>query len=197
MDILAACEELAANIAAFDLADADADADRLMWQTLFNLSSDEAAKAIRDWRADFTRLAISQAAWLLVKEAKTAEGFNKESYEYSLSKAQNGRQESATATDKGASYLLTLESLELAELLCCLPKKPNILTGLDDDGQATKFCLLSSYEKADFLNTLSKAHLSHQPTFIRISVAAKNLSPTSLYPTLGVDNTLPQFRLDR
>lgn len=210
MDFLAACENLAANVAAFDFADDDShvsDSDLSIWQALFGFSSVEAVKAFRDWRADFTRPTISQEAWLLVKEAKMAEGFNKESYEYSLCKAQMAQQQSraskinATAKDEEAKYLVKLEcdspsSMVSVELIRFLPKKPNILTGLDDDGNITQFCLLSGHQKAKFLNALSKAHPFYQPTLIRTSVASKNLSSTSLYPTLGVDTILPQFRLD-
>lgn len=212
MELLAACEDFAANIAAFDFADDDdgshiSDADQSMWQTLFHLSSDEAAKAIRDWRADFTRLTISQAAWLLVKETKTAEGFNKESYEYSLFKAQKAHQKphashsGMTIKNDEAKYLVKLECdsdapIESVQLLHCLPKKPKILGSIDDNGNTTKFCLLDSNEKTQFLDALSKEHSSYQPTLIRVSIAQKNLSPTSLYPTLGIDTTLPQFRPD-
>lgn len=84
MDFLAACEDLAANVAAFNFVGEDShisNSDVSMWQSLFGFSLDEATKAIRDWRADFTRLTISQAAWRLVKEAMMSEGYNKESYE--------------------------------------------------------------------------------------------------------------------
>ncbi|KAH6606088.1 oxidoreductase domain containing [Trichoderma cornu-damae] len=172
---------------------------------LFGLSSDEAVKAISDWRADFTRQPISQAAWLLVKGEKEAEGFNKESYHYSLSKAQRSRtfnNGATTTTDKEANYLIKLEcnslpSAESVDVVRYLPEKPNTFTSIDDDGNANEFCLLSSRERAEFLSALSKAHPSHQPDLIPVSVAPKNLSPTSLYPTLGVDTTLPQFRQDQ
>lgn len=210
MDFLAACEDLAANVAVFDVADEDSHvsgSDLSMWQALFGFSLDEASKVIRDWRADFNRLAISQAAWLLVKEAKMAEGYNKESYEYSLWRAQmvqkrlRTSQNDLVSKDEEANYLVKLEhgpasSADLAELMRCLPKKPKILTGLDDDGNKTQFCLLSGSQKGEFLKALFKARPFYEPTLIRASVASKDLSSTSLYPTLGVDSTLPQFRLD-
>ncbi|PNP59087.1 hypothetical protein THARTR1_01335 [Trichoderma harzianum] len=201
MDFLAACEDLAANVAAFDFVDGPSDvseSDRSMWQALFDFSSDEAVEAIRNWRADFARPTLSQAAWLIVKEAKTAEGFNKESYEYSIFKEHEARKKSResssgiVAANGGAQYLLKLE-VEAAdtEILCRLPKKPNILTGLDGDGNTTRFCLLSGIEKSELLKDLPK---TRQPTFIRVSIAQKALSSTSLCPTLGFDTTMPQFR---
>ncbi|RFU73021.1 oxidoreductase domain containing [Trichoderma arundinaceum] len=207
MDLLAACEDLAANTAVFDAVD---DSDRSRWQALFGLSSSEAIKAIQEWRADFTRLTIPQEAWLLIKEAKMSEGFNKEPYEYSLSKAQTIQKRSAqerlpisdnssTSNNEEAKFLVKMDchtSADSVELSLCLPKKPNILSGIDDDGNTTRFCLLSNSEKTEFLGRLSKAHLLYQPTLIRVSIASKSLSPTSLYPTLGIDTTLPQFRLD-
>ncbi|GFP55920.1 hypothetical protein TASIC1_0006009000 [Trichoderma asperellum] len=209
MDFLAACEDLAANVATFNVADDDSlvsDSDLSKWQALFGFSLDEAAKAIRDWRADFARLTISQAAWLLVEETKITEGYNKESYEYSLWRAQMVEKRSRAskthlvAKNGEAKYLVKLEhdcppSTDSVELIRCLPKKPRILTGLDDDGKTTQFCLLSCNQKAEFLDALFKARPFYEPTLIRASVASKDLSSTSLYPTLGVDTTLPQFRL--
>ncbi|KAL6867814.1 hypothetical protein J3F83DRAFT_765743 [Trichoderma novae-zelandiae] len=207
MDLLAACEDLAANVAAFDAAGDDDDshvsnADLTTWKALFGFSSnEEAAKAIRDWRADFARQTISQAAWLLVKEAKMAEGFNKESYEYSLGRAQAAQQpqsRSQTAKDLKAEYLVKLDSSASTgsvDLIPCLPRSPNILIGLDNDGITTRFCLLSGSQKMTFLDAVSKAYpSSYKPTLIRTSVASKDLSSSSLYPTLGIDTTLPQFR---
>jgi hypothetical protein len=93
VDFLAAYEDLAANVATFDFADDDSqisDSDWSLCQILFNRSSDETAKANRDWRADVARLTISKEAWLLEKETKIVR-FNKESYEYSLYKAQKAK----------------------------------------------------------------------------------------------------------
>lgn len=211
-DLLAACEDLAANVAAPDTAAAAADqgshvsrSDQALWKILFGFSSDEAAEAIRNWRADFTRQTISQAAWLLAKEAKMAEGYNKEAYEYSLWRARTAQKPLShnhnTVQGDGAKYLIKLEcgsspSTEAVDLMRFLPKKPNILNGIDDDGNTTRFCILSSSQKMTFLNALSNAHPSFQPTLIRTSIASKDLSATSSHPTLGVDATLPQFRPD-
>ncbi|OTA01314.1 hypothetical protein A9Z42_0016260 [Trichoderma parareesei] len=216
MDLLAACEDLAANVAAFDTANDDddddddddshiAESDQAMWTTLFGFSPDEAAMAIRNWRADFARPTISQAAWLLIKEAKMAEGFNKEAYEYELSRTRTAQkpqlQLSEAVEHDEAKYLVKLDecdslaSAESVDLMRFLPKEPNILHGTDDDGNMTRFCLVSSSQKMDFLNALSAAYPSFQPTLIRTSVASKDLS-TACYPTLGIDTTLPQFRPD-
>ncbi|KAL6907331.1 hypothetical protein GGI43DRAFT_421019 [Trichoderma evansii] len=183
MDFLAACEDLAANFAVFNFADEDSnvsDSDLLMWQTLFGFSLDEAAKAIQDWRAeaDFTCLTISQAAWLLVKEAKMAEGYNKASYEYSLWRAQMIQKRSRMSNTDLLEHD-SLSSTDSVELIRCLPKRPKILTGLDDDGNMTQF-----------------SPPFYELTLIRASVASKNLSSTSPYPTLGIDTTLPQFRIN-
>ncbi|KAL7817782.1 hypothetical protein V8C26DRAFT_397912 [Trichoderma gracile] len=212
MDLLKACEDLAANVAAFDYAgDNDSshvsDADSTKWKKLFGFSTnDEAAKAIRGWRADFARQTIPQAAWLLVKEAKVAEGFNKESYEYGLWRAQAAQQPRAPSQTSNnnrpagdeAKYLVKLEcdsseSTGSVDLLYCLPKSPSILTGVDDNKNITRFCLLTGSQKIEFLDAVSKAYPTYKPTLIRTSIAAKDLS-SSLFPTLGVDATLPQFR---
>jgi hypothetical protein len=43
---------------------------------------------------------------------------------------------------------------------------------------------------------LSKQRTSFAPTFVRVSKSGKDLSEHSIYPTLGVDTTLPQYRAD-
>ncbi|KAL7941552.1 hypothetical protein V8C42DRAFT_348672 [Trichoderma barbatum] len=53
-----------------------------------------------DWRADFTRPTLSQAAWVMVKEAKTAKEFNKESYEYSIFKARKTQHRSRESSSR-------------------------------------------------------------------------------------------------
>ncbi|UKZ82691.1 hypothetical protein TrVFT333_010486 [Trichoderma virens FT-333] len=201
MEFLKACEDLAASIAANDAVDGLShvtESDQSMWQKLFGFSLNEAADAIRDWRADLARPTMSQESWLTVKDAKVAQGFNKESYEYSIfmAKREFASKNGAIVKNEDAQYLLKLECnsgqfLESAELIRRLHTKPNILTGIDDDGNKIMFCLLTSSERAELLSALPKAR---QPTLIRISIAQKNLSATGLYPTLGVDTTLPQFR---
>ncbi|KAM0479031.1 hypothetical protein ACHAPX_005010 [Trichoderma viride] len=212
MDLLAACEDLAANVAAFDVTEDNlyayiSDDDLEMWQTLFGLSPGLAFNTIKAWRADFTRLAISEEAWLLVREAKMAEGYNKESYEFSLWRELMILKDSRTsinsleAKDEKAKYLLQLKvdpssMTEHLDLMRCLPKKQIILTGLDDYGNKAEFCLLNGSQKVEFLQAMSKKRPFYKPTMIRASVAAKELSSTSLYPTLGISTTFPQFRLD-
>ena len=41
---------------------------------------------------------------------------------------------------------------------------------------------------------LSEQHIGFAPTFVRVSKSGKDLSKSSMYPTLGVDSTLPQYR---
>lgn len=56
--------------------------------------------------------------------------------------------------------------------------------------------MLTGSQKVDFLRAISQVCPFYKPTMIRASVAAKELSSTSLYPTLGISTTLPQFRPD-
>ncbi|PTB62992.1 hypothetical protein BBK36DRAFT_1087323, partial [Trichoderma citrinoviride] len=97
-----------------------------------------------------------------------------------------------------SKYLVKLEcdsstSTGSVDLIRCLPKSLNILTGFDDENKPARFCLLSGSQKTEFLDVVSKAYPSYKPMLIRTSVASKELS-SSLYPTLGADTTLPQFR---
>ncbi|KAI0529949.1 hypothetical protein GGR58DRAFT_518840 [Xylaria digitata] len=81
----------------------------------------------------------------------------------------------AQGFDKEA-YLLRLEgpieNVEVVKLRAKLKHHPQIYRGTDDDDKPATF-----------------------PTFIPYSIAAKELSTTSAYPTLGIDATMPQYRL--
>lgn len=71
------------------------------------------------------------------------------------------------------------------------------MEGKNDDGQDEEvtFCIVDGKAKVTIGAWLSAQYLDFKPTFIRITgEAEKDLSPYSMYPTLGKDSTLPQFR---
>ncbi|KAF1734920.1 hypothetical protein CRV24_003838 [Beauveria bassiana] len=103
MDLLSACESLAANVLEHDVLDMSdmyiAESDTKHWMTAFNLTHAEAIDEITKWRSDYTRESLSQSAWDTIKESDAASGFTKESYEFSLTRGRTIKQSHATGAD--------------------------------------------------------------------------------------------------
>lgn len=75
-----------------------------------------------------------------------------------------------------------------------LQKPPEVHKATGDDGDAI-FCRINGQAKYDITDWLSAQNLSFKPTFARVfQKAAKDFSAFSMYPTLGVDSTLPHNR---
>ena len=117
MGLLEACESLASNINTFDVQNPDdfqvSDSDLRRWQDLFSLTRDKARDEIGRWRADFGRKTVSQAAWEAIKDTKVREGFDKEAYEYSISRQQFTAQKEAAAEPEGSegTFLVKIHKL--------------------------------------------------------------------------------------
>jgi hypothetical protein len=205
MDLLDACEDLANNISSFDpfgISDIHvSDGDSSRWQKLFNLTNAEAVKEIQDFRSDYTRSSISCAVWKDIRDSKTAEGFDKESYEYSLSPrwiARAGKSKQAvSAESSNSTYLLKLDGLldnvTVVQKLAELPDVPVVRNGQGDDGEAS-FIVIDGMAKSRLLANIQRQGIKAYPTLVSISQARKELCPHSPYPTLGLDSTLPQHR---
>jgi hypothetical protein len=204
MDLLEACESLASNVNTFDVQDPDnfqvSDTDLQRWQKVFSFTCDEARNEIGLWRADFGRKAISQAAWEAVKDAKVKEGFDKEAYEYSISRQQHAPQKPSSVQPQGGggTFLVKIQghlsSPEVVQQLLNKNEAPTVLPAADDGGYTVGFCLLTGAEKSRLISALKALGIHYKPTFVRVSIASKDLSPESRYPTLGIDTTLPQYR---
>lgn len=76
-----------------------------------------------------------------------------------------------------------------------LPTIPESYHGSGEEGDAV-FCKVDGRTKIAIENWLStqKEMISFRPLFVPEGKAYKELSPHSLYPTLGKDVTLPQYR---
>ncbi|ATY63520.1 oxidoreductase domain containing [Cordyceps militaris] len=203
MDLLSACESLASNVLEYNAIDTSdlqiSDSDVEHWRVLFQLTRAEAIEEITNWRLDLGRESLSQSAWETIKESKAASGFNKESYAYSLARGWRLKPQNITSTAADNSmYLLriqeTLPSIRTVQDLLNTDKL-NIVSGLDDDGKSVQFCYMTAQMKSLLLCNLALSNsLQFRPTFIQVSIATKNLSDNSRYPTLGIDSTLPQHR---
>ncbi len=203
MDLLSACESLACNVLEYSATDTSdlqiPESDVEHWQLLFQMTRAEAIGEIRYWRLDFSRESLSRYAWDAIKESDFAIGFTKESYEYSLARGWKLKRHHVTSTDDTGKYLLRIEEIlpSIATIQDLLDtEKLDFVSGLDDDGNSVQFCYMSAQMRSLLLSRLASSDsIQFRPNFIRVSIAAKDLSADSRHPTLGIDSTLPQYRL--
>lgn len=207
MDLLHACENLAENVAEFSASVDEqvyvSETDIQRWQRLFELTRSDAVEAITNWRNNFGREYLSQSAWNIIRGSKVSEGFDKESYEYSIycKRPATSASPSSNGGDTGM-YLLRLRdaslNIQLVQTLLKSDTAPQILSGSDDDGLSVQFCYMTPAQKSVLLNALkSSTTVQFTPAFVRVSVASKTLLPDSKYPTIGVHSTLPQHRVQK
>ncbi|KAI1171450.1 hypothetical protein F4777DRAFT_52257 [Nemania sp. FL0916] len=167
------------------------------WQNLFGFTYSQALKEILDHRLNLARPTVSESHWEMVRAEKEAVGYNKEAYEFSSTfKAPSSSE--AHAVDSNRRYLLRLEdpldNLAAVKAAAQLNEDPQVYYGTDDDEKPATFCIVSAAAKTNILAYLSGIKSCFQPTFVPYSVASKELSLTSAYPTLGINATLPHHR---
>jgi hypothetical protein len=98
-----------------------------------------------------------------------------------------------------STYILKLEGpLDTAAKVqeaANLQVLPAITTGIGELGEAS-FVTIDTTARNAIAVWLSKQRTSFAPTIVRVSKSSKDLSEHSMYPTLGVDTILPQYRAD-
>ncbi|GME27841.1 AIG2-like protein [Neofusicoccum parvum] len=104
-----------------------------------------------------------------------------------------------TSVSSNSEYLMTSPNLRslLTQLSpnSTIPPLPPPITGTAEDGTPTLFLRIAATTKRAIETYLESSSTgSRPPTFIRLSIARKDLSPNSAHPTLGIDATLPQHR---
>lgn len=168
------------------------------WQQVFHYTHAEATARIRDHRANLSRAKVSGEHWEIVRSQKEAAGYDREAYEYSMNLVK-ARKHSATGSSdirKPSTYLLKLEELLATAIdvqkAAGLKSAPAIISGVAEAGDEAKFCYVDGAARKAILESLT--HTAFQPSFVWMSRAEKSLSNTSIYPTLSVDSTLPQYR---
>ncbi|KAM3511634.1 hypothetical protein MY11210_004718 [Beauveria gryllotalpidicola] len=202
MDLLSACESLAANLLEHNVTDMSdmyiAESDTEHWMTTFSLTRAETIDEITKWRLDYSRDSLFQSAWDTIKESDAASGFTKESYEFSLTRGRTLKQNHATGTDDTGMYLLRMEEplptlTTIQELLNT--DQIEVVSGIDDEGKSVRFAYMTAPMKRLLESNLALSDTIYfRPSFIRVSIAKKDISDNSRYPTLGIDSILPQYR---
>lgn len=204
MDLLKACENLAENAAEFASSVGEqvhvSETDIRRWQRLFKLTRNDAVEEITNWRNNLGREYLSQAAWSIIRESRMSEGFDKESYEYSVCyKKKTPPTSTPSGNGDTGMYLLRLHdalpTIQTVKVLLNSEKAPQVLSGSDDDGSLVQFCYLTPAQKDALVTALGSSTTMHfTPSFVRISIASKNLLSDSKYPTIGIDSLSPQHR---
>ena len=189
------------------------------WQKLFGYSYSDAIDCLQEYRSDLTRPRVSDDHWDLVRADKEAAGYDREAYEYEcqiagtagkskLAASANDAKprEPCSSTDADANadttYIFKLWgplcTPEEVQSAANLSTRPSLILGASDgDGNSSEnlFCRVSGTAKRAIESWLLRNQINYKPTFIRFSEARKELSSTSPYPTLGIDSTLPQYRM--
>ena len=211
MDQYEELERMALNAESCDLMETDAEPcnDQIeRWRKLFHYSEIDAIEKIKQQRLNLSRVTISDNHWDLVRERIEAEGFDRKSYEHSLqisgltparlhSTDAAGTTQAKSQAFWTASFVFKLEGIlskpQYIQRLLGTDAALDIRQGSGEDGEAS-FCRVDFSTKTAIEVELAKQRISYRPIFIRESLARKDFSGSSAYPTLGQDSTLPHHR---
>jgi hypothetical protein len=192
MDLLAALESMAEL--SINTADAYISANTGRWMKLFNLTQEQAERAIEAHLSNLSRRTVSNEQWALLSGTPEARNHDQESYAYHISNLSKTKKKKMVPNPQ-KKYLLKLEyPLDTIEKLCeavNLLQKPE--TAVDEEGTSV-FAIIDATTRA----AIEARFQSFDLTFVDISrrPAEKALSASSIAPTLGTDATLPQHRID-
>ncbi|EXA51320.1 hypothetical protein FOVG_03780 [Fusarium oxysporum f. sp. pisi HDV247] len=179
------------------------------WQKLFGYSAAMAETKITEHRNDPLRFTVSEDHWTVLRDCMEAEGQDYESYEHSCIRisrdAINQRQEMTMKEKRrlrASTVLVKLEGpLHSVQAVIQAAGKSSadstqVLAATDLSGQPSSFSKINGIDKLVIERWLREnPYPGFTPTFIRDLNAPKDLSSTSFHPTLGLDTTLPQYRL--
>ncbi|KAF1843152.1 Sec39-domain-containing protein [Cucurbitaria berberidis CBS 394.84] len=174
------------------------------WEHIFHFNRAQAENALETHYNNLSRLTVSDELWIIVREEQEALGHDKESYAFSLSQQCDEARLSRQSQEKNVVkkqhlskerwlFRLTfpLDSSDKIQAVAHLAHPLEIL--IDEEVGTAQFVQIDSASKAAIETYLKPT----TPTFIALQVAAeKQLSDTSIAPTLGIEATLPQYRLD-
>ncbi|KAJ4256189.1 hypothetical protein NW762_009267 [Fusarium torreyae] len=179
----------------------------LQWQALFGYSFSEASLRIKEHRDNPPEIPISDDHWCMVRDQMMAKGFDREAYEHSCNTGlyKTTQKQETTQRQKrklqATAFLVKLNgplnSVKAVVEAAGLPSSSGeVVTATDSSGQVSSFYEINGVDKIaieEFLKA-SQTYSTFTPTFVQCTQARKCLSPYTLYPTLGIDSTLPQHR---
>ena len=198
MDISwAALEEMAVTSLDYQEEPMGEEIDR--WCNLFDISRSEAPEIIEGFRMDLDRRRLTNDQWDTIKGDKEAEGYDRETYEYQiqLSLTRSRISKRPKTCDDKALFVFRLGSLfaDVESLQAGVGISATLKRGIGEGGDANFAHITGAAKRAieDWIE--SQSPRPPQPTFIRLSQSPKDLSDMSCHPSLGVDSSLPQYRL--
>ncbi|KAL8987213.1 MAG: hypothetical protein Q9177_003556 [Variospora cf. flavescens] len=201
MDLLQHLEEFATS--ATRIEEEPTSNDLLRWHRLFGYSAPDALDVIAEIRNNIHGRKLSDEQWDLLKVGKEAEGYDRETYEHQLhlwstKSSARLRPSHLMRSRDTATYIFQLGRpfKDIEALQRAVGVSAELRRGQGEEGETTDFVCVDSAAKLaieDWLMTQSPP-LIHRPTFIRLSLASKDLSDTSSHPTLGIESSLPQHR---
>ena len=207
MDLFEEVEAMAMNATINSSQDDEcSETEIATWQKLFGYSYTEADKHIQNQRNDLISTKLTDDHWDVVKSEKEAQGYSREAYDHYIAKRGfvnvshcNPKGTPAVSpTRNNVEYMVRLEGIlatrESIQIAAGLPDLPEIIDGVSEDGNDL-FCTIDGNAKQRIRTWLDEQGIIVKPTFIRISKARKDLSHNSIFPTLGLESTLPQHRL--
>ena len=206
MDLFAELESMAVNAVDDDSVEFEPSEDEIQrWQTLFAYSYSEAVEQIKNQKGDYSRRRVSDDHWDLVRSEKEAQGFSRDAYEHwmkmggqsAYSHGETKHIDTPASQANPSSYLILLEGIlnspKSIKDAANLSEPPHTVQA-DSETRDAVFCEIDGTIKQSIENWLSQQKSTFRPTFIRISKAKKDLDSHSIYPTLGLESTLPQHR---
>ena len=200
MDLLNELESMATNITDSNETNTHpSDEEISRWQTLFSYSQDDAIQQITNQRDNVTPRKVSDDHWDLVKSDKEGQGYSREAYEHWISIGGNVPRsfEVDTAVQSDATYLVLLSGIlstpGCVQKAANLSELPTVINAASED-EGTEFCMINGSGKQAITKWLYQSKSPFKPTFVHTSKAKKDLAACSIYPTLGLEATLPQHR---
>ena len=209
MEMLEELELMAQAASALQKNEEDMETTVTRWQTLFGYSASTAEFKIKDHQKNALNFAIFDDHWFIVRERMEAEGHDRESYEqfYNYRQATRDVINNQNLSMKGMrmlralGFLIKLEEpfinvksiIQAAGL--SLDASTEVIPATDFFGEPCSFYRINMMDKLAIEEWLEKHPQPEffSPTYVWDS-ARKDLSSTFLYPTLGLDTTLPQYR---
>jgi len=197
MESLTALESMAKL--SINTPDAYISANAKRWMELFGLTRKEAERAMESHLNNFSRKTVSDEQWALLSGTAETQDHDQESYTYHISRLLKMEKKKTSPAKQARDaqqqkYLFKLVyPLDTVEKVCeaaNLGQDPQIAV----DEEATSTCVIVD---ATARATFDEKYQTFKLTFVAIPrPAEKALSANSIAPTLGIDATLPQYRID-
>jgi hypothetical protein len=180
------------------------------WGKLFSYSPKKAIELIELHRHDYACIHVSDDHWEYVRETMEHRGHSKNSYEHQLmiktskttkkTKASPKKSQSLSLKKSNTMYLVRLEeplnSVDIVKNVAKLKDPPEIMNGQGLNCDVV-FCIVNCLAITAISEWLTVHAPDYVPTFVYMpSRAEKSLSKDSHYPTLCMDSTVPQYRLN-